>query len=401
MRKLKNGFNYSKTESGVNKSCEKLCECESSLRIAWSRMVVAYPIIYKHTSMKAIGLYLLIFFLNSLNIKSQQLYSIEKLPKGKYSGYVVTTNLDTIVGEIIIPTSFISLCKKVEFTDGENKTRTYYPDELLSFHFENIHFIGNTRVFAGFFPTYRPAFVQQLVDGYLNYYRYLYLEFVFYGPIIIPKLSEDLYYSYGHITPNNVGLFKELLAVTWDRRETYDTIFNRQFARDDIPGILYNYNCWVSKSGKLIEKIHFDSMYASTKLDLEEACKDSLLVYRSSDKNFYEYIHRIIYYAQNTPDYIGYTVVENKDDIGRTLLCGVRVSANNKYMKIGTWKYFHESDNSKGDLQLKKEETYDYNGLLHGTITSYNENGEITGTEIYSYGKKLEKQEQPQSTPSE
>lgn len=347
--------------------------------------------IFKTDFMKPYLLFQLVILLISLDSMGQELFNSEKLPQGNYPGYVVTRNHDTIFGEIIVETSFYKLCKEVEFIDRNNQITKYSPDDLLAFHFGNTHFIGNTWVFTHSDPSYGLAFIQQLVDGYLKYYKYFHYELASYGPILTPKLSEEFYYSYGRQKPNPVSLFKELLSVTWDRKETYDTIFNRKFEREDMPKILYNYNCWLSNSGMLIEKRQLDSLYASTKLDLEAAFDDSLLLFRNSDKNFYEYLHRILYYASNTIDYKGYTIYENKDDFGRTLSSGLKVNANKKFMKIGTWRYYHESDDNNGDLQIKMEETYDYNGRLHGIVSTYDKKGNIIGTTTYTNGKKIKK----------
>jgi hypothetical protein len=291
--------------------------------------------------MKTISLnFLVIFLITSPNIMGQQLFNCEKLPKGNYSGYIVTLNNDTIFGEIVVPVSFPKLFNSVEFIDGNNSTKTYYPKELLAYHFGTTHFIGNTLVYIQNNSGYGRVFVQQLVDGYLKYYKHLYNEVEIYsavnlGVAVIPKVDEDFYFTFGSIIPNKIWSYRDLLSVVWDHQITYDTIRKRAI-KEDIPKILYDYNCWLSASGKGIEKMKLDSTYALTKLDLEGAFNDSLLCYKSYDKNFYDYVHRVIYYAANTPKYRRYFIYEKIDEFGRTYASGLRVLANEKYVDIGT-----------------------------------------------------------------
>jgi hypothetical protein len=332
---------------------------------------------------------LIFVFAISLNGKAQELFNQEKLSEGNYSGYVVTKSQDTIYGEIIVPTSFYKLCKEVEFTDRNNHTTTYYPNELLSFHFGNTHFIGNSWVYAQSDPYFRQAFLQQLVDGFIRYYKYLYLELTSAGPIsIVPKLSEDFYCGYGSLKPDLLSLFKELLIFTQDRPETYDTIFNKKFIREDMPKILYNYNCWITSTPKKIEKLRMDSINASTNLNLETAFNDSMLFIKKSDLDIYHYYLRILYYASNTPGFQSYNIYDDRDDLGHTLLIGLKVNIAGKYFKTGTWRFYYEND-GKADLQLKKEENYDFKGNKHGIFTSYDVNGKIIRTEIYENGIKV------------
>jgi hypothetical protein len=336
--------------------------------------------------------FILIFiFAIALNTKGQKLYDQEKLPEGNYSGYVVTISRDTIYGEIIVPTSFYKLCKEVDFIDKSKSTTTYYPNDLLCFHFRNIHFIGNSWVYAQSTPYFRQGFLQQLVDGFLSYYRYLYLELTSAGPIaVVPKLSEDFYYSYGNLRPNSLGLFKDLLIYTQDNPGTYDTIFNRKFVREDMPNILYNYNRWLISTSKIIEKSRLDSINASTKLNLETAFNDSLLFINKSDANIYQYYLRILYYASNTPGFQSYLIYDERDDYGRTVLIGLKVNIAGKLFKTGTWRYFYENQ-GKESLLLKREENYDFSGNKHGIFTSYDIKGRMVKTEVYENGNRISK----------
>lgn len=343
--------------------------------------------------MKTTRFFILIFLITSLNVRGQQLFNSEKLPKGNYSGYIVTLNKDTIYGEIVVPVSYPRLFNAVEFIDGNNITKTYYPKELLAYHFGTTHFVGNTLVYIKKNSGYGRVFVQQLVDGYVKYYKHLYSEVDVYsavnlGVAIVPKVDEDLYFSFGSIIPNKIWSYRDLLSVVWDHQDTYDTII-RKAVREDIPKILYDYNSWLSSSGKGIEKMKKDSIYALTKLDLEGAFNDSLLCYQSYDENFYDYIHRVIHYAANTPKYKLYYIYDKKDEFGRTYESGLKVLANEKFVEIGTWQYYFRSENPNGNLQLKKEETYDFNGRLHGIVTNYNETGDIKSKNTYVQGKKV------------
>lgn len=336
--------------------------------------------------MKKHRLLLVVLFAVSLNIKGQVLFNQEKITQGDYSGYVVTKNQDTLYGKIIVPVSFYKLCKEVEFTDRNNHTTTYYPEDLLAFHFENTHFIGNSWVLAQSVPFFRQAFLQQLADGFIRYYRYIYLELASAGPFTAPKLSEDFYFGYGSLKPNLLQLFKELIIFTQDRPETYDTLFNKKFIREDMPKILHNYNTWVISTSATNEKMKLDSIHAAAKLNLESAFKESLLFLNKSDPDIYSYYLRLPYYASNTPGFHTYVIYNDRDELGRTLLIGLKVNIDGKFFKTGTWRYYYPGD-GKADLQLKKEEHYDFNGKKHGVFTSYNAKGEITKTEIFEQGK--------------
>jgi hypothetical protein len=335
---------------------------------------------------------LLLFFsiAISLNINAQLLFNQDKLPNGHYSGYVVTINQDTIYGKIIVPVSFYLLCNKVEFIDQNNHATTYYPKDLLSFHFENTHFIGNSMAYTHSDPYFGQAFLQQLVAGFISYYRYIYWELTSAGPLLIPKLSEDFYFSYGSLKPNLLQFFKELIIFTQDRPETYDTLFNRKFVREDMPKILNNYNNWVKSSSNSGEQMKLDSIYASTKLNLETAFKDSLLFLSKDEQDMYSYYMRIPYYASNTPGFQSYAIYDDRDDHGHTLLIGLKVNIAGKFFKTGTWRYYYP-ESGKAGLQLKKEEHYDFNGKKHGVYTSYDVRGKITKTELYEQGKQIKK----------
>ncbi|MBN1180866.1 MAG: hypothetical protein JXB49_01170 [Bacteroidales bacterium] len=326
----------------------------------------------------------------SLNIKGQLLFNQEKISAGHYSGYVVTINQDTIYGKIIVPISFYKLCKEVEFIDRNNHTTTYYPEDLLSFHFENTHFIGNSKAYTHSDPYFGQAFLQQLVEGFISYYRYIYLELTSAGPLLVPKLSEDFYYSYGSLKPNLLHLFNELIIFTQDRPETYDTLFNKKFIREDMPKILNNYNNWVISSSKSGEKMKLDSIYASTKLNLETAFKDSLLFLNNNEQDMYSYYLRIPYYASNTPGFQSFEIYNDRDDQGNTLLIGIKVNIAGKFFKTGTWRYYYP-ESGKAGLQIKKEEHYDFNGKKHGVFTSYDVRGKITKTELFEQGKQKKK----------
>ena len=66
------------------------------------------------------------------------------------------------------------------------------------------------------------------------------------------------------------------------------------------------------------------------------------------------------------------------------------MNIDGKFFKTGTWRYYYPND-VKADLQLKKEENYDFNGHKHGIFTSYDAKGNISRTEIYENGNKLKK----------
>lgn len=326
----------------------------------------------------------------SLNIKGQTLFNQEKITQGNYSGYVVTLNQDTLYGKIIVPIAFYKLCNEVAFIDPNNQTTTYYPEDLLAFHFENTHFIGNSWAYAQSIPYYRKSFLQQLVDGFIGYYRYLYWELAPAGPLSVPKLSEDFYFSYGSLKPDYLQLFKELIILTQDRPETFDTLLNKKFIREDMPKILYNYDRWIISSSRISEKMKLDSIYASSKLNLETAFKNSMLFLNKSDPDIYAYYLRIPYYASHTPGFQSYAIYNDRDELGRTLLIGLKVNIAGRFFKTGTWRYYYPNE-GKAALQLKKEEHYDFNGKKHGVFTSYNEKGEITKTEFYEQGKSTKK----------
>lgn len=336
--------------------------------------------------MKKHRLLLFVIFAVSLNIKGQVLFNQEKIAEGNYSGYVVTKNQDTLYGKIVVPISFYKLCKEVAFIDRNNHTTTYYPEDLLAFHFENTHFIGDSWVYAQSDPYFRQAFLQQLADGFIKYYRYIYLELTSAGPILVPKLSEDFYFGYGSLKPNPLQLFKQLIIFTQDRPETYDTLFNKKFIREVMPKILYNYNSWVISTSRTNQKMKLDSIHASVKLNLESAFKESLLFLSKSDPDIYSYYLRLPYYASHTPGFRSYVIYDDRDELGRTLLIGLKVNIAGKSFKTGTWRYYYPNE-SKADLQVKNEEHYDFNGKKHGVFTSYNKKGEITKTQFYNQGK--------------
>jgi hypothetical protein len=155
-----------------------------------------------------------------------------------------------------------------------------------------------------------------------------------------------------------------------------------------MPKILYNYNCGITSTSKIIEKRRMDSINASTKLNLETAFNDSLLFIIKSDQDVYHYYLRILYYASNTPGFQAFVIYDDRDDRGHTLLIGLKVNVAGKFFKTGTWRYYYPND-GKADLQLKKEEHYDFNGHKHGIHTSYDGKSTIIKTEIYEHGEKL------------
>lgn len=317
---------------------------------------------------------ILLFFAIPVCLIGQKKYNVEKLPEGLYSGYVITTNNDTINGKIKVPINFCSLYRHVKFIDYNGKDTLYYAKDLRSFNFENSKFISSdAHIFPFKIQDSGPIFIQQMIDGYFKYYRYIKPELSSKGPVSILKLEAYYLYSYGNLQINYVNNFKELIAFIEEHDISFNRMVNADYIRNNLYELFNDYNIWLANSSLLRHKSQVDSVNSLTKLNLEQAFNDSLLFYQSNDNNMNEYMFRILYYAFNTSDYRSYVIYQNRDKYGTIRVQGLKVNLSHGFNKIGTWRYFYENL-PDGRIQIMKEESYDFNGKLYNSI-NYDING--------------------------
>lgn len=334
---------------------------------------------------------LLSIFLFNIQLEAQEIFNNDILEIGNYEGYIVTLDGDTVEGTIAIKVKDTRVHNEIIFISDQNHETIYQPPELKSFHIGNAHFIGNSIVSVDAIPEFRTVFLQQLIDGYLKYYRLLNYQLASGGPIPVMKTVEYYYVSYGNLKPNRIRHFKDLAIYTRDHYVTDSIIMSGHYQKEELPEILNSYNLWLNGEGKIKQKTFRDSFLSDTKLTLEEALTDSLILFNQTDLNRHEYFFRLLYYAYNTPGYQGYIVYDKRDRMNRATELGIKINISNGYNEVGSWIYYF-SDKKPGRLPLRKEESYDINGELHGLSLKYDRiTGSVLKKEIYFHGKKQRK----------
>ena len=324
----------------------------------------------------------------TLELHSQEILNNDILTIGDYNGYVVTIEDDTLKGTITIKGKDTKVHNEITFRSDQDHDTIFYPSDLKSFHISNYHFIGNSIVHLDAIPEYRNVFLQQLIDGYLKYYRLLNYQLASGGPIPVMKTVEYYYVSYGNLKPNRIRYFKDLAIYTRDHFATDSLIMNGHYQKEELPKILNDYNLWLHNQDKFNYLKNRDSLLSKTSLTLEEALDNSLLYYNMSDSSMHNYFFRLLYYAYNSSDYKSYIIYDKRDQMNRPIELGLKINLSNGYKNVGTWRYYYKNK-QPGLLHLYKEESYDPQGELHGTITTFDRStGQILKKVNYYHGKK-------------
>lgn len=328
---------------------------------------------------------------------SQEGPYLSTLEKGRYDGYVVIQKGDTIRGEFIVPKRHIQMYSQIDFVDVSDAHYSFSPTDLKCFVIRGKFFLGNTKVYVDELPYYRYLFLERLSNGYVKLYRYENKQVKFVSSSKITRFLPSSQYkfievfvsSYGYLKPNTVISTKSLANYTYDNEEISNKIRTEKLKTNDLVDLILNYNSWLPKTDSYNLKCEIDSINSSTKKDLLQAQYDSVLFLQFSDRNMYEYMFRIIYNAYNALNFMDYVITDKRNRHNLSLEIGLHVSTTDSYNKIGTWQYFYPSKD--GELpRIKKQESYDIYGLLHGTLVEYDKKGNIKDLANYSHGRRNE-----------
>ena len=320
------------------------------------------------------------------NTYSQILYDSE-IPVGTMQeGYVVTLDGDTIYGTIKV-TSYTRLQKKLVFLNEIGEQVIYYPPELNCFHFANVHFKGNviTRYVGAYLPD--TLFMQQLNDGYVEYYVNKFKEIQSYGGLTGLYEKTQFYIKRGLLNINKVEVFESNSIYINDHPVLDSIVAYRRCSHFELANVFHDYNVWLNESGKINTLIKRDSIWSNSGIDIYTAETDSLLYYLDSDSNISNYYYRIIHYGLNTPGYKWYVIYDKRYEPYIQKVYGLRININGKLNKIGNWFYYRQNENLTSSW-LEKVECYDSSGKLHGQVVKYNADGSIKSTKNYHHGKK-------------
>lgn len=297
---------------------------------------------------------IILLFQLSLHSFSQKIINTESLAEGFYPGVVVTSYNDTLEGEIWFPKVEADIYKEVLFKRHGFEI-TYTAKELLSFRIKDNYYIGHLQFNENGHYIY--VFAQQIVDGYVKYYRYLIRRFKHAGIAFYVKTYDHYYVSYGNLPLNRIHRFKELASLTYDNYRISNIFYMGQYNKAQIPLLINEYNQWLSKTGRVNSKHTRDIGMSTTNLNLVKANKDSLLQMQAYDRNILEYFFRIVYYAKNSPGFVGYRIEDKRNDLGQKKVIGLGIITTSGYYKVGDWLYYGNKQ------KLKKQEYYGFPGI--------------------------------------
>jgi hypothetical protein len=315
------------------------------------------------------------------------------LEPGTYSGYVVKLDNDTIFGEINIPRKYHRIFFKIELIDKEGNEFYFTPFDLKCFTVADRFFLGNTRVYVDEEPLYRYVFLEQLTDGYLKLYRFQNKQLGIANtnggkPIGRFEVLNNYVCSYGRLKPNSINSISSLSLYTNDNDEFSKVILAEKLKQKELISIIKSYNSWLNESDDFSHKKKIDSLNAATKHSLIAAQNRSLIQIHPDDRNLEEYMFRLIYYAYNSVGFMDYQITDKRDKHSHRIEVGLKISTISSFHKIGTWKYFYPSKKDSVS-NLKRQETYDVNGLLHGFVYEYDKDGKLKRKIRYEHGEKI------------